>query len=171
MITIRLSMNGESPITRPVTGSCSGAPGITVSSAMATITRQRRPQRVAQPARLVAAASASAPSSGPSPRVRRGRRCRIRFSTKRAVTKVSTTVTKIAEAIPKNRLAARSMLASGPASAAASLVISVSTPSSGVIRKFTPKPAATPANAAAIPASGWRPTLMKATAPRGISTR
>ena len=31
-------MNGESPITRPVTGSCSGAPGITVSSVIATTT-------------------------------------------------------------------------------------------------------------------------------------
>jgi len=36
---------------------------------------------------------------------------------------------------------------------------------------FTPKPPATPANAAAIPASGWRPTLLNATAPSGISTR
>ena len=87
------------------------------------------------------------------------------------MTKVSTTVTKSAEAIPKNRFAARSISRPGSASAAASLVISVSTPSSGVIRKFTPKPAATPANAAAIPASGLRPTLMKATAPSGISTR
>ena len=31
-------MNGESPITRPVSGSCSGAPGITVSRPMTTIT-------------------------------------------------------------------------------------------------------------------------------------
>ena len=50
-------------------------------------------------------------------------------------------------------------------------MISVRTPSSGVIRKFTPKPEATPANAAAIPASGLRPTLLNAAAPRGISTR
>jgi hypothetical protein len=50
-------------------------------------------------------------------------------------------------------------------------VISVSTPSSGVIRKLTPKPAATPAKAAAIPAKGFRPTLLKAAAPRGIRTR
>ena len=39
------------------------------------------------------------------------------------------------------------------------------------MRKLTPKPAATPANAAAIPASGLRPTLLNAAAPRGISTR
>ena len=38
MIRIRLSMNGESPITRPVSGSCSGAPGITVSNTMTAIT-------------------------------------------------------------------------------------------------------------------------------------
>ena len=79
-------------------------------------------------------------------------------------------MTNSAEAMPKNRFAARSISASGSTSADASLVISVSTPSSGVIRKFTPKPAATPANAAAMPASGLRPTLMNATAPRGIST-
>jgi hypothetical protein len=54
---------------------------------------------------------------------------------------------------------------------AASFVISVSTPSSGVIRKLTPKPAATPANAAATPASGFRPTLLNAAPPNGISTR
>jgi hypothetical protein len=32
MITIRLSMNGESPITEPVTGLRRGAPGMAVSS-------------------------------------------------------------------------------------------------------------------------------------------
>ncbi len=94
----------------------------------------------------------------------------IRPSTSRAETIVSRIVTKSAEAMPKNRFAARSMLASGSASADASLVISVRTPSSGVIRKFTPKPAATPAKAAAIPASGLRPTLRNAAAPRGIRT-
>ena len=52
-----------------------------------------------------------------------------------------------------------------------SFVISVRTPSSGVIRKLTPNPAATPANAAAMPASGLRPTLLNAAAPRGMSTR
>ncbi len=88
-----------------------------------------------------------------------------------AVMNVSTIVTKIVEAIPKYRFAARSIDCSGSTSAVASFVISVSTPSSGVIRKLTPKPAATPANAAAMPASGFRPTLLNATAPRGISTR
>ena len=73
--------------------------------------------------------------------------------------------------MPKKRFAARSISAFGSASAEASLVISVRTPSSGVIRKFTPKPAATPANAAAMPATGLRPTLLNATAPSGINTR
>ena len=73
--------------------------------------------------------------------------------------------------MPKYRFAARSIERSGSTSALASFVISVRTPSSGVIRKLTPKPAATPANAAAIPASGLRPTLLNAAAPRGISTR
>ena len=82
---------------------------------------------------------------------------------------VSTNVTKIVEPMPKNRFAARSMW--WPPRRLASFVISVSTPSSGVIRKFTPNPAATPANAAAIPASGLRPTLLKAAAPSGIRTR
>src|SRR5215471_12063965 len=54
---------------------------------------------------------------------------------------------------------------------AASFVISVRTPSSGVIRKLTPKPAATPAKAAAMPAKGLRPTLLNAAPPSGISTR
>ena len=49
----------------------------------------------------------------------------------------------------------------------ASFVISVSTPSSGVIRKFTPKPAATPAKAAAIPASGLRPDALEGRGPQG----
>ena len=80
-------------------------------------------------------------------------------------------MTRIVEAIPKYRFAARSIDRFGSTSALASFVISVRTPSSGVIRKLTPKPAATPANAAAMPASGLRPTLLNAAAPRGISTR
>ena len=82
-----------------------------------------------------------------------------------------TRVTRIVEAMPKYRFAARSIELSGSTSALASFVISVRTPSSGVIRKLTPKPAATPANAAAMPASGLRPTLLNAAAPNGINTR
>ena len=82
-----------------------------------------------------------------------------------------TRVTRIVEAMPKYRFAARSIELSGSTSPLASFVISVRTPSSGVIRKLTPNPAATPANAAAMPASGLRPTLLKAAAPSGINTR
>jgi len=53
----------------------------------------------------------------------------------------------------------------------ASLVISARMPSIGLTRKFAPNAAATPANAAARPASGWRPRLKNADAPSGISTR
>ena len=53
MITIRLSMNGESPMILPVSGLRSGAPGIAVSSAIDGEHGERRPQRVAQAARLV----------------------------------------------------------------------------------------------------------------------
>ena len=38
MITIRLSISGESPMIRPVSGLRSGAPGITVSSVMTSST-------------------------------------------------------------------------------------------------------------------------------------
>jgi hypothetical protein len=38
IMNTRLSMNGESPITLPVSGLRSGAPGNTVSSAIAAIT-------------------------------------------------------------------------------------------------------------------------------------
>ncbi len=38
MITIRLSISGESPITLPVSGLRSGAPGITVSSVITAST-------------------------------------------------------------------------------------------------------------------------------------
>ena len=61
MITIRLSMNGESPMTSPVRGLRSGAPGIAVSNATATITvsaphiAYRRPR-----------ASSAGPTSGAS---------------------------------------------------------------------------------------------------------
>src|SRR6516225_6054090 len=53
----------------------------------------------------------------------------------------------------------------------ASLVISVRIGSIGTIRKLTPNTAATPANAAASPASGCRPRLRNAAAPSGIKTR
>ena len=75
------------------------------------------------------------------------------------------------EPIPNHRLAVRSIDPAGSTRWIDSLVISVSTASVGVTSTFTPKPPATPANAAAMPASGCRPTLANAAAPRGMSTR
>ncbi len=82
-----------------------------------------------------------------------------------------TMVSMIVEPIPNHRLAVMSIDRAGSTNAIDSLAISVRTASVGVMRKFTPKPAATPAKAAAMPASGWRPTLMNAAAPSGMSTR
>ena len=71
----------------------------------------------------------------------------------------------------KNRFAVRFSDMFGSAIAIASFVISVIRLSIGVIRMFTPKPAPTPAKAAASPASGWLPRPRNAAAPRGIRIR
>ena len=84
-----------------------------------------------------------------------------------AITTVSTSV----ETIPNHRLATRSRLTLGSTRWAASLVMSVTTPSAGVSRMLTENAALTAPKAAAIPASGWRPTLMNAAAASGTSTR
>ena len=70
MITIRLSMNGESPKMAPVSGLRSGAPGGSVSSTISAITPSRPSTRPAQPARLggrrdLAGASGSSGRSSP----------------------------------------------------------------------------------------------------------
>ena len=70
-----------------------------------------------------------------------------------------TTVMKSVEAMLNHRFAVMPMDRSGFASAIASLVTSVRIPSLGVIRRLTAKPQATPAYAAASPASGCRPRL------------
>ena len=77
----------------------------------------------------------------------------------------------IVEPMPNHRLAVRSIEPSGSTSWIDSLVISVRTASVGVTSRLTPNPPATPANAAAMPANGCRPTLAKAAAPSGIRTR
>ena len=59
----------------------------------------------------------------------------------RSATIVITMATKIVDAIENQRLAVRSIDMFGSASAIASLVTSVSRPSSGVIRTLTAKPA------------------------------
>ncbi len=53
MITIRLSMNGESPMIEPVTGFRSGAPGISRQQGDHRHDRERGEERVAQAACLV----------------------------------------------------------------------------------------------------------------------
>ena len=65
----------------------------------------------------------------------------------------------------------RKLVKVAPARAIASLVISVTRLSIGVIRMFTAKTALTPAYAAASPASGCRPRLANAAAPSGIRIR
>jgi hypothetical protein len=89
----------------------------------------------------------------------------------RAETNESSKVSSTVDPMPNHRFAVRSIDFAGSTRWIDSFVISVSTASVGVISRFTPKPPATPANAAAIPASGLRPTLLNAAAPSGISTR
>ena len=60
----------------------------------------------------------------------------------RVETSPKTTVSKMVEPIPKQRLAVMSIERPGSTRAMASLVISVSTASMGAMRMFTPKPAA-----------------------------
>ena len=94
-----------------------------------------------------------------------------RGSTSRRLTPASRTVSTIVDAMPKYRLAVMSIVRPGSTRPMASLVISVSTASVGVMSTLTPNPPATPAKAAAMPAIGWRPTLWNAAAPSGMSTR
>ena len=62
-----------------------------------------------------------------------------------SATSVMTTATKNVDAMENHRLAVRSIDWSGSASAMASLVTSVSRPSSGVMSTLTANPALTPA--------------------------
>ena len=166
MITIRLSMNGESPMIFPVSGSRSGAPGMTVSSAIASEHGERRPQRVAQAARLVRGRdlgrlvgglrSPRRPSAGSHvaepalDELRGDDRQHDRDEDRRADAEVQ--VRGEVDVVRRRQ-------------PLASFVISVSTPSSGVIRKFTPKPAATPANAAAMPGERVPPDALEGRGP------
>ena len=58
-----------------------------------------------------------------------------------------------------------------PAAPSASFVIAVIWASMGPGMGLTPKIAPTPAKQAAMPASGWRPTLANAAAPSGTRIR
>ena len=141
--------------------------------------RSRRAGQVdpgpAQPAALGVGVDAGR-ASGSSGRPRRsglrpGRTRRGAARPRAADTRPSSTVSMPVDAMPNHRFAVRSIDFDGSTRAIDSLVISVSTASVGVISRLTPNPRATPANAAAMPASGCRPTLANATAPSGISTR
>ena len=77
----------------------------------------------------------------------------------------------ITEATENQRFAVSVMFRFASTMWIASFVISVRMPSTGTMKTFTRNTDATAANPAASPASGWRPTLMKAAAARGISTR
>ena len=172
MITIRLLISGESPMMSPVSGLRSGAPGGSVSARHDGEHGDQRPQRPAQALGLgggvdrrallalelllVGLAAIPAPSRG---------------STILVVTSVITTVRKSVETIPNHRFDTRSRFTLGSTSCAASLAMSVTTPSAGVSRMFTEKAALTAPKPAAMPASGCLPTLMNATAASGISTR
>ena len=83
----------------------------------------------------------------------------------------TTTVSSSTETSENQKFAVRSIESAGFVSGMASLVMPVRMPSSGLIRMFTVKTAATPANDAARPASGCRPRLRNAAAASGISTR
>ena len=71
----------------------------------------------------------------------------------------TTTVSRMTEAMENQRFDVSEMVTPGFMSAMASLVIPTSMPSSGLTKMLTLNTAATPANDAASPASGCRPTL------------
>jgi hypothetical protein len=81
------------------------------------------------------------------------------------------TVSRTTDPIENQTFAARSIEMFGLTSRIASLVISGRMPSVGTIRMLTRTAEATAAKAAGRLASGCRPTLMKAAAASGISTR
>ena len=83
----------------------------------------------------------------------------------------TTTVSRRTEAIPNQRFEVRPMDTFGFIRWMASFVIPTRMPSSGLGNRLTLNTAATPANDAASPTSGFRPTLWKAAAASGISTR
>jgi hypothetical protein len=150
----------------------SGAPGGNVSAAITTSTAT-----TARPAQRSPLASSAGSTGGPSSRASSPASARLRShgprrrSITRVVTSAITTVRNSVEPTPNHRLLTRSTSTPGSTSAAASLVMSVMTASAGTIRMFTLNAALTAPNPAAMPASGWRPTLRNAVAASGISTR
>ena len=148
----------------PVSGCRSGAPGGATSRPTKTRTAIS-PQNANRNPRD-SAADISALSTGWSPSYRPSR-----GSTIRSVISATTSVIRITEAAENQRFAVSEMLRFGSTMWIASFVIPWRMPSMGTMTTLTRNTAATAANAAASPASGWRPTLMKAAAASGISTR
>ena len=89
----------------------------------------------------------------------------------RAETNASSTVSIAADPMPNHKLAVRSIDLAGSTRWMDSLVISVSTASSGVISTFTPKLAGHAGESRGHAGQRMAPTLLNATAPSGISTR
>ena len=102
MITIRLSMNGESPMISAVSGSRSGAPGIAVSSAITSEHARASPRaRSAGPRASPSGDDLGGSSSSGSSPASAGSQAPSRPSTSRAVMNVSTIATKIVEDDPE----------------------------------------------------------------------
>ena len=148
----------------PVSGFRSGAPGGATSRAMKTSTTIRPQNENRRP--RVSAADISALSTGSSPLY-----VPSRGSTIRSVISATTRPITSTEAAENQRFAVSEMVLFGSTMWIASLVMPVRMPSTGTMKTFTRNTDATAAKPAASPASGWRPTLMKAAAARGISTR
>ena len=94
-----------------------------------------------------------------------------RGSTIFSVINATRTVSSSTDATENQKFAVNSIERDGSRMWIASFVMPVRMPSSGLIRMFTLKTAATPANDAARPASGCLPRLRNAAAASGISTR
>jgi hypothetical protein len=102
IITIRLLMNGESPMMSPVSGLRSGAPGGSVSAAITISTAT-----TASPARRSPRASSAGSTSWPSSRASSCPSARLRSqapsrgSMMRVVTRAMTTVRNRVQPVPK----------------------------------------------------------------------
>ena len=172
MITIRLLMNGESPMMSPVSGLRSGAPGGSVSAAITASTAstarpaQRRPLAssagsIAWPSSRASSSSSARPRSQvPS----RGSMIRVVTS---AITTVRNSVQPIAEVEVRDEVDLRVRV-----DQRGRLVGDVGDHRVGRDDQDVHANAAlTAPKPAAIPASGLRPTLRNAVAASGISTR
>src|SRR5262245_11126161 len=165
MKTISPSMNGEFRTMDPVSGLRRGAPGGRVSNAKKASTPASahpayfRP-RDSSDVTPAGSSTAVSPLYGPS-----------RGSITLSLMSETTTVRSRTDAMENHRLAVNATASAGLTRLTASLVMPVRMASSGLTKMLTLNTAATPANDAASPASGCRPTLRYAAAARGTSTR